>query len=43
MNFIYPEIHYQYTKYQFSGSLVEQLNQIDVNDLISNLKKYLMN
>ena len=40
MNFIYPEIHYQYTKYQFSGSLVEQLNQIDVNDLISNSEKY---
>ena len=40
MNFLYPEILYQYTKYQFSGSLVEQLNQIDVNDLISNSEKY---
>ena len=40
MNFLYPEIHYQYTNYQFSGSLVEQLNQIDVNDLISNSEKY---
>ena len=40
MNFLYPEIQYQYTKYQFSGSLVEQLNQIDVNDLISNSEKY---
>ena len=36
MNFLYPEIQHQYNKYKFSGSLVEQLNQIDVNDLISN-------
>ena len=40
MNFLYPEIQHQYTKYKFSGSLVEQLNQIDVNDLISNSEKY---
>ena len=40
MNFLYPEIYYQYTKYQLNGSLVEQLNQIDVNDLISNSEKY---
>ena len=40
MNFLYPEIQHQYTKYRFSGSLVEQLNQIDVNDLISNSEKY---
>lgn len=40
MNFAYPELQHQYNKFRFSGSLVEQLNQIDVNDLISNSDKY---
>lgn len=40
MNFGYPELQYQYNKFKFSGSLVEQLNQIDVNDLISNSENY---
>lgn len=40
MNFGYPELQYQYNKFKFSGSIVEQLNQIDVNDLINNSEKY---
>ena len=40
MNFGYPELLYQFNKFKFSGSIVEQLNQIDVNDLIYNSEKY---
>jgi len=39
MNFAYPEMQYQYDKFRFSGSLIEQLKQIDVNNLISNSEK----
>lgn len=41
MNFGYPEIIYQFNKISFSGSLVEQLNQIDINELILNSEKYI--
>lgn len=41
MNFGYPEIIYQFNKISFSGSLVEQLNQIDINELIFNSEKYI--
>ena len=43
MNFIYPEIQFQVNKIRFNGSLVEQFNQIDINDLIINSEKYLDN
>ena len=41
MNFGYPEMMYQFNKIRFSGSLVEQLNQIDINELILNSEKYI--
>ena len=43
MNFGYPEIQYQFNKLRFNDSLVEQLNQIDINDLIINSSKYFDN
>ena len=41
MNFGYPEMMYQFNKIRFSGSLVEQLNQIDINELIINPERYI--
>jgi len=41
MNFGYPEMIYQFNKIRFSGSLIEQLNQIDINELILNSEKYI--
>jgi hypothetical protein len=41
MNFGYPELIYQYNKIKFNDSLVEKLNQIDINDLILNTRKYI--
>tara|TARA_B100001146_G_C16074724_1_gene388002 strand:+ start:62 stop:733 length:672 start_codon:yes stop_codon:yes gene_type:complete len=41
MNFGYPELIYQYNKIKFNDSLVEKLNQIDINDLILNTSKYI--
>ena len=40
MNFVYPELQHNYTKFKFSGSTIEQLNNIDLNNLISNSDKY---
>lgn len=41
MNFVYPELQFQVNKFRFNGSLVNQLNQIDINELIVNSEKYL--
>ena len=41
MNFGYPELIYQYNKIKFNDSLVEKLNQININDLILNTSKYI--
>lgn len=41
MNFGYPELIYQYNKIKFNDSLVEKLNQININDLILNTRKYI--
>lgn len=40
MNFGYPELQYQINNLRISGSLAEQLKQIDVNDLVVNANKY---
>ena len=39
MNFVFPEIIYQYNKFEFSDSLLQQIKSIDINDLQSNLPK----
>ena len=41
MNFVYPELQFQVNKIRFNGSLMDQLNQIDINELIVNSGKYL--
>lgn len=39
MNFGFPEMIYQYNKFEFSDGFLEQIKNIDVNDLQSNLNK----
>jgi len=41
MNFGYPELIYQYNELRYNYSLVDKLNQIDINELISNTDKYI--
>ncbi len=43
MNFIYPELQFQINKIRLNGSLIDQLNKIDINELIVNSGKYLDN
>ena len=40
LNFGFPELQYQYSKFKNNGSLIELIKQIDVNELISNSDKY---
>ena len=41
MNFGYPELIYQYNKLRYNDSVVDKLNQIDINELILNSDKYI--
>lgn len=40
MNFVYPEILFQYNKIKLNGSIIDQLKAIDVNELILNSENY---